>query len=234
MTKGQKTKLLFLSILLGLLYWATKIYGPSRHVWGYSVYGIDVSKWQGQIDWKEVKQDKIEFAFIKASQGVNKTDSFFQYNWSQADTHQIYKGAYHYYEPDHSPKEQARNFIRQVKLNPGDMPPVLDLEEPITIPLGDFQYNVQVWLDEVEKHYQVRPIIYASHSYYQSYLIDAFYHYPVWIAQYKKFPKPTLPKEGDQWIFWQFTNKGNVKGIKGAVDLDVFWGNLDQLKQVLK
>lgn len=232
--KRRKTRLFFYVMVLAALYYAFRTYSPARHVFGYSVYGIDVSRWQGEIDWRAVQHDEIKFAFIKASQGVNKVDTFFKSNWKQAGELKVYKGAYHYYEPNRPAKEQAANFIRQVELEIGDMPPVLDLEEPITIPLGEFQHNVQIWLDEVEKHYQVRPIIYASPSYYRSYLMEAFYNYPVWIAQYRKYPNPQLPKEGEQWLFWQFTNEGKVNGINGDVDLDVFYGSLKELKKVLK
>ncbi|MGB0521755.1 MAG: glycoside hydrolase family 25 protein [Flammeovirgaceae bacterium] len=234
MTKLQKSKLLFWVLLLIALYVGMEMYSPSRYIWGYSVYGIDVSKWQGAIDWKAVQQDKIEFTFIKATQGMNKVDTLFKYNWKEAGKQQIVKGAYHYYEPDKSPKEQAKNFIRQVKLRSGDLPPVLDLEEPIAIPLAEFQANVQVWLDEVEQHYQIRPMIYASPSYYRSYLLEAFSDYPVWLARYRKYPIPRLPKEGEQWLFWQYTNKGRVKGIQGDVDLNVFWGTPKELQKVLK
>ena len=234
MQKRTKKRYWLFTILLvlGLLF--CLIFDPSRHVLGYSVYGIDVSKWQKQVSWKEVSNDRISFVFIKASQGENKADSLFVSNWNESKAEGIIRGAYHYYESSQSGKIQAMNFIKQVNLEVGDLPPVIDLEEPIRGSLGEFQAEVQKCLDVIEAHYQIKPIIYTNPSYYQDYLASRFYNYPIWLARYRKYPLPKLQNHEHDWLFWQFTNTGTVKGIKGNVDLNVFKGSLEELKSITK
>ncbi|MFT5914160.1 MAG: lysozyme [Bacteroidia bacterium] len=226
MRKGIFLLVSLLILILGLLFFL--IYEPQRHILGYSVYGIDVSRWQEEIDWGKVKNDRIVFAFMKASQGVDKVDSFFVSNWRATDSLGIAHGAYHFYEPDKPPIPQLKNFISQVKLKPTDLPPVLDLEG-VVLKRAEFQQNVQIWLDSAEVHFKKKPVIYCSIRYYEAHLKDKFSSYPIWIAQYKHFPYPKIDKsENRGWKIWQFSQTGKVWGVDGNVDLDVFNGSYEE------
>ncbi len=226
MRKGIIAIILLFILILGLLFYL--IYDPKRHIFGYSVYGIDVSKWQGEIDWGKVKNDRIVFAFLKASQGVDKIDSTFARNWRVTDSLGIAHGAYHFYEPEKPPIPQLENYLSQVKLQPTDLPPVLDLEG-FVLNRTEFQQNVQIWLDSAEAHFRKKPVIYCSIRYYKAHLADKFSDYPIWIAQYKRFPYPKIDQsENLGWKMWQFSETGKVWGIDGNVDLNVFNGSYEE------
>jgi lysozyme len=206
---------------------------------GYKVHGIDVSRYQSKIDWKYIesftgdKQDvKISFAFIKATEGRSIQDPLFKTNWENIGQTDIIRGAYHYFVPTRSALEQAQNFIANVELLKGDLPPVLDIEKLGPPGAAKLRENVKIWLNEVEKHYGMIPIIYSSIDFYKKYLIvDAdLRKYPLWIAHYDK--KKIVFEES--WLFWQHNDKGRIPGISEKVDFNVFNGNLDKLKSLCK
>ena len=203
---------------------------------GYSVHGVDVSRYQGKIDWKQVakiRQDTlcISFAFIKATQGKTYSDRFYSYNMKEARENNIICGAYHYYEPDLNSEKQAENFISLVELKVGDLPPVLDIEEQSPYGQDNMVRGIKNWLEIVEKHYGIKPIIYTSNCFHKDFLSgEEFKKYPFWIAHYyeKKL------KTSSNWIFWQHTDKAHVNGISAYVDLSVFNGNLEELRDLCK
>ena len=203
----------------------------------YSVHGIDVSKHQHDIDWKQVenmrvKGVKLSFVFIKASEGASRTDDSFQKNWKEVEKTRLLRGAYHFFRPIKDPKIQADLFKSQVKLKKGDLPPVVDIERANRqIPIRVRQ-NLQKFLNILEKEYHVKPIIYTNLTFYTRYLAGKFKKYPIWIAYYLDDPFE-LP-DSRNWNFWQFTEKGNVNGIRGKVDINVFHGNIDKLKSLCK
>lgn len=202
--------------------------------YGYDIHGIDISKYQTDIDWQllsKAKQgkNKITFAFIKATQGTQRIDPCFRTNWSEAPKHKIIRGAYHYFEPNGSPELQAKHFCKQVQLKPGDLPPVLDAEELGKNSRKELQKRVKTWLEIVEKHYKVKPILYVPARFYTDILESQFNAYPIWIAHYYKYKLPeSLP-----WMFWQHSDKGRVPGIKGPVDFNVFRGSREEFKALL-
>lgn len=259
MTTWQRIKLLSLCLFLAGLYFAMRYPPPEQatvhtppsilpkalpkkvetsttanRFQGTPVYGIDVSKWQGIINWEKLKKNHVQFVFIKATEGKDELDKHFLRNWKAAKQQGIYRGAYHYFVPTVPAKKQAAQFIKHVKMLKGDLPPVLDLEERFKIPTEKFQENVRIWLKEVEKHLKVKPILYASPHYYRDYLADAFGEYKVWIAKYQSYPSPVLEGTKEHWLFWQFSNRGRIAGIKGNVDLDVFYGSIQEFQQLLK
>jgi lysozyme len=201
---------------------------------GYKVHGIDVSHHQGRINWKEVDTMNvngitIEFAFLKASEGITRQDLQFQRNWKKAGEAGILRGAYHFYHPTRDAAAQARNFIAQVKLEPGDLPPVLDIEKSNRRSKKEIVEGALEWCRLVEEHYKVKPIIYTSPGFYDKYLADDFEDYPLWIAHYyKEIPRMHHRK----WHFWQHTDKARINGISGGVDLNVFNGSLSKLKRM--
>jgi lysozyme len=199
------------------------------------VYGIDVSHYQGSIDWatlkKGNKQFPMQFVFIRATTGNDGADTEYITNWKNAKANGYIRGAYHYYRPDENSQDQAENFIKTVKLKKGDLPPVLDIEKiPNKQSLDSLKSGLKRWLVKVEKHYGVKPIIYSGESFYTDFLKEEFEGYNLWIANYSFF-EDEIRKE---WLFWQFTDKGTMKGIEGNVDVNIYNGNLLQLKSLAK
>lgn len=192
----------------------------------YQLKGIDVSHYQRQIDWSEVSKE-VDFVFIKATEAHNYQDSFFQRNWQALKEYDIPRGAYHFFRPQVSAEEQATNFIKLVKLESGDFPPVLDLETLDGVSPKNLVPKVALWLKLVEQHYGVKPILYASVKFYQDYLQPHFPDYPIWIARYSR-QAPLI--EG--WQFWQYSNRGRMNGVKGYVDQNVFFGSRKELEKL--
>jgi lysozyme len=194
------------------------------------VIGIDVSEFQGKVDWEEVEildeKYPVQFVFIRATAGNDRVDRQFERNWEGAKENKIMRGAYHYYRPNENSIEQADLFIKTVKLQKGDLPPVLDIEKlPKNQPLDSLKKGLKRWLNKVEKHYQVRPIIYSGERYYSDFLKEEFSEYLFWIANYNFYRE----KIEDDWLFWQFTEKASLPGIKHRVDVNIYNGDLEQL-----
>lgn len=201
---------------------------------GYSVYGIDISRYQKDIDWKQLVdyQDKeypIRFVFVKATEGQTFRDVKFSDNFRNARRYGLIRGAYHFYTPSVLPEEQARNFIQCVDLLPGDLPPVLDVEQRGDKTAGELKQGVKSWLRIVEDHYGVKPIIYASWKFKEAYLSDEELNvYPFWIAHYYV----DSVRYTGKWHFWQYTDIATIPGISTAVDMNIFHGTIDELTQI--
>ncbi|MBH8570136.1 glycoside hydrolase family 25 protein [Microvirga sp. STS02] len=194
---------------------------------GYSVHGIDVSSYQGHIDWPEVARNRVRFAFIKASEGATLRDPRFARNWREARKAGVLCGAYHYFQPNRDGKVQADLFAQTVPLAPGDLPPVLDVEAANFHDVAVLRREVARWLRLIEAHYGVRPILYSNHSFYKRHLAGHFDNYPLWLAHYE-VERPTLPRS--KWIIWQHSDEAYVPGIRGVVDFNVFQGNFESLQ----
>jgi lysozyme len=197
----------------------------------YSVFGIDISQYQTDIDWEKLtKEEKIDFVIIRAIAGKDRLDTKFETNWESAKDNKIIRGAYHYYRPDENSTDQANFFIKNVKLEKGDLPPILDIEKYSRIQsLTSLKNGLLNWLKIVEEHYGITPILYTYYNFYISTLSEdnRFNKYPVWIAWYNINGNPANIKK--DWVFWQFTDKGRLKGIEGDVDVNVFNGKLQDL-----
>lgn len=200
----------------------------------YDVHGIDVSHYQGTIDWDMVKENSdsafpIEFVFMKATEGGDLADENFVYNFERAGKCGFIRGAYHFFSPKTDPVKQADYFINMVNLQSGDLPPVLDVETIGKSTPQKLRDNVLVWLRRVESHYGVKPIIYASYKFKERYLNDSVFNsYPYWIAHYYV---DSVRYEG-KWQFWQHSDIGTVPGIDNDVDLNVFNGTIDELRKL--
>lgn len=202
---------------------------------GYTIHGIDVSRYQKIINWEEVKNMeekglKIGFAFMKATEGVSLVDEQFRRNWLRSDEHNIARGAYHFFIPGKNAKQQAENFMEIVNLKKGDLPPVLDIEIGRRFSVPDMQREVRIWLDAVEGKYGVKPILYTNIDFYQKYFQQGFEDYPLWIAHYLE---PNKPRIENKWIFWQHSESGRVNGIKAPVDFNIFYGDSTDFKNLL-
>lgn len=202
--------------------------------YGYFVHGIDVSHYQGNINWEELALNQtgeypIHFVFMKATEGSDLDDKTFPQNFELARRHGFIRGAYHFLTTKTDPLMQAEFFIRNVKLKQGDLPPVLDVEVAGKKSKEELQENVKKWLFRVEEHYGVKPIIYTSYKFKMKYLNDSLFNtYPYWIAHYYV---SSVRYEG-KWDFWQHSDVGRVPGIKESVDLNVFNGSLEELREL--
>ena len=212
------------------------LYGDVSYPEGYEIHGIDISHHQGRIDWEELKDNgqidhcPIRFVMIKATEGATQTDRNFRDNFFQARENGFTRGAYHFYSV-HSPAEQqAYHFIKTVDLENGDLPPVLDVEhKPKNQSDEDFRHSVLKWLNIVESHYRVKPIIYTYFKFKTRYLSDPIFdEYPYWIAHYYV---DSLEYQGP-WKFWQHTDVGRLPGIKGNVDFNIYNGSFYDLRQM--
>lgn len=202
---------------------------------GYSIHGIDVSKYQSVIAWEEVKAMRIRnvspgFAFIKATEGIGNTDPQFGRNWKRSHDAGIIRGAYHFFIGSKDGKMQAENFIDNVDLTTGDFPPVLDIEQTNGATAADLKKEARRWLDAVEEYYHVTPIIYTNVDFYKRNLGEDFDKYPLWIAHYYQ---PQQPKINRDWLFWQHSDRGRVNGIVNPVDFNVFNGDSLNFKNLL-
>ena len=194
---------------------------------GYSVHGIDVSAYQGRIDWPEVARNRVRFAFIKASEGGTLRDPRFTRNWREARAAGVLRGAYHYFQANRGGQVQADLFARTVPLASGDLPPVLDVEAANFHDVAVLRREVARWLRLIEARYGVRPILYSNHSFYKRHLAGHFDDYPLWLAHYE-VTRPTMPRS--KWIIWQHSDEAYVPGIRGVVDFNVFQGNFEALQ----
>lgn len=199
------------------------------------LYGIDVSHYQGKIHWDQLQginpEIPVSFVILRATMGNNGRDRHFSDYWLQAKWKKIPRGAYHYFRPNEPGLEQALHYIREVKLSKGDLPPIVDIEkEPRKKRIGELRRELKIFLDAVEAHYRVKPIIYTMDSFFQSYLSNGdFDGYPLWIANYNL---SSLPRTG-HWVIWQFSEKGRVKGVDEYVDLNIFRGSKRDFGQLL-
>lgn len=201
----------------------------------FPIHGIDVSRYQDNIDWTAVKamQDKevkIGFAFIKATEGLDRVDDKFRQNWFKVKQTKVPRGAYHFFISSKSGKAQAENFMEAVSLSKGDLPPVLDIESANGASITDIQQRAKDWLTMIEKHYKIKPIIYTNVDFYENFLQDKFDDYPLWVAHYYVKDKPAITRD---WAFWQHNEKGRVNGIDAYVDFNVFNGDSAGFRKML-
>lgn len=202
---------------------------PSRKQ--FPVTGVDVSHYQGTIDWPVLSEQGIQFAYIKATEGSSHVDERFAENWKEARETKLRVGAYHFFSFDSPGEAQAENFIAQVELRQGMLPPVADVEY-----YGDKKENppqaqpvreqLRIFLDCLEEYYQMTPIIYCTEEVWEAYLDGYFASYPLWIRNV--YTKPGI---SEPWTFWQYTNRGRLKGYSGEekfIDLNVFCGDEEE------
>ena len=205
------------------------------HVVDAAVPGIDVSHYQPAIDWATVVRAGFQYCFIKATEGMASVDKSFARHWQDARKAGLIRGAYHFFRPTLPVASQAALFLRTVKpLQPGDLPPVLDLEAPqdwTGIAPKERPALAVRWLEAVEHQLGVTPIVYLSPTFAGDILENTaeLVRYPVWLAHYTMAESPAVPKPWRAWTFWQHSN-GRTPGISVPVDLNRFNGSRDDLK----
>ena len=210
-----------------LLFLLAACQSDTERIEGYEVHGIDISRYQSRIKWDTVVMQGIHFAFVKATEGRQHIDTLFCDNWSEMKRVGVKRGAYHFFRPSVPADEQAQNFIEALDMEYGDLPPVIDIEVTDDLPREVIVENLKRLLYLVEVEYSIRPIIYTHFKYYNQYIAGEFTKYPIWIAKYGAIP-PKLGA-GKEWLFWQYGNRGIIKGIDGYVDFNVFNGNKSRL-----
>jgi len=201
----------------------------------YPIHGIDVSKYQQMIAWDavkamQVKNIKLGFVFIKATEGTGNTDPQFNRNWKRSKESGITRGAYHFFLTTKDARMQAENFIKVVDLKPGDLPPVLDVEQTNGISKELIKKELKTWLDIVENNYHIKPIIYTNIDFYKQNMGDEFDNYPLWVAHYYQPRQPRIQRD---WVFWQHNDNGRVNGILSPVDFNVYSGDSISFQQLL-
>ena len=211
------------------------LYGDAKNPKGYEIRGIDISHYQGKINWEKLSNAQIEhspirFVVIKATEGSTQIDDCFQDNFKNARDYGFIRGAYHFWSNKSSARDQARFFLKKVHLKDGDLPPVLDVEnKPENMSVEDFQREILTWMHIVEDKYHVKPILYTYYKFKNQYLnTPVFDDYPYWIAHYYV---DEIEYEGD-WKFWQHTDAGRLPGIKGTVDFNLYNGSYYDLKKL--
>jgi lysozyme len=197
----------------------------------FAVHGVDVSRWQGEIDWQTLRAQGANFTFIKATDGGDHLDPMFKRNWRAAHEAGLRRGAYHFFYWCRSAAEQARWFIRNVPREKNALPPVLDVEwnsdsacKAIPSP-AQVQEKMRVFISMVERHYGQRPIIYTAPGFYHDNLEGAFLDYPFWLRSVAQHPSKVF--EDRKWLFWQYSGSGLSQGVDGKIDLNVFNGSAD-------
>ena len=212
------------------------IYGDPEYPNGYEIHGIDISHHQGNVNWGRlrnalIEQSPLRFVFMKSTEGDSHVDRNFRANFANAKEAGLIRGAYHFWSNKSSSRRQAYFYLAMTPLEPGDLPPVLDIEtKPTDISTEEFQQNVLTWLHIIEDKFHVKPIIYTYYKFKDQYLSDSrFDDYPYWIAHYYV----DKMEYSGKWLFWQHTDAGKLPGIKGYVDLNIFNGSYYNLTQLL-
>ena len=219
---------------------------------GSKVYGLDISRHQGAWNWEDLalyadKKGEVYtagakmgyelqpsfFLIMKATEGSDMVDPKYAGNVAQAREGRIIKGSYHFMTTLSDIETQIDNFIRNAVVEKGDFPPVLDIETPHDrvkeLGVENIRKMALKWLQAVEAHYGVRPVIYTNDLFRKEYLsTPEFKDYDFWLARYsKKGP------ESGRWLLWQFTQNGRPRGISGPADINVFDGSLQEFKDYI-
>lgn len=205
-----------------------------------SVYGIDVSHYQGAIDWSKIGD--LDFAICKATQGITYTDVRFQTNWNALKSQNIIRGAYHFFVSSDDPIAQSKHLLGTVNdYSKGDLPLIIDIEngsiDKDTVDTTQLVQNLLTMLQFIEQNTQVKPIIYTNTSFVKSYLSDSrLATYPLWIANYTTNQNPEVPApwSPDEWLFWQKADTYDLDAQNDNVDLDLFHGSLEKLHTITK
>ncbi len=201
---------------------------------GETVFGIDVSYYQGDIDWNAVAGDGVEFALVRVSHSTQFFDPQFDTNLAGSRAAGIHTGVYQYFEPDEDPIAQADLLLENLgPLQPGDLPPMIDVESTGGQSPAAVASAVRAWVDHVEAALGVRPLIYTGYYFWQDNVGSPdFGDYPLWIAWYGVDCPGNVPTGWSQWAFHQYCDCGSVAGISGNVDVNRFNGSILDLQDL--
>lgn len=204
----------------------------------YEVHGVDVSHYQGTIDWETLSRQNLDFAVIKATEGSTHIDDRFVENWQAAEQTHLYLGAYHFFSFDSEGDRQANSFIETVGNLEGKLAPVVDVEyygnkRSNPPERAEVVQNLKALLDTLEQHYQIKPIIYTTFTVYNDYIRDDFGDYPLWV---RSVYCPPVILFGNKWSFWQYMDTAILDGYAGDqkyIDVNVFRGTMEELEELV-
>lgn len=204
----------------------------------YAVHGVDVSHYQGTIDWETLSRQNLDFAVIKATEGSTHIDDRFVENWQAAEQTHLYLGAYHFFSFDSEGDKQANSFIETVGNLDGKLAPVVDVEyygnkRSNPPERAEVVQNLRALLDTLEQHYQTKPIIYTTFTVYNDYIRDDFEDYPLWV---RSVYCPPAFLFGNRWSFWQYMDTAMLDGYTGDqkyIDMNVFRGTMEELEELV-
>ena len=220
--------------VLALVIW--RKYGPPsqipKEVANYKLMGVDVSKHSGKIKWGNLKSANVGFAYIKATEGVDYVDPLYAQNYKAAKENGVTVGVYHFFRFAKSGRKQAKHFIKNAKMQKGDLIPVIDVEvwgntlstrsdSEVIIEIGRF-------LNELELAVGARPMIYTNKDAFNRFIKGHYENYPLWFCSLSEIPTADAPR----WSFWQYTHKGEIDGAPHPVDFNVFRYTRQELKSM--
>lgn len=188
----------------------------------YEVFGVDVSKHSGKIKWNKLKEKGVDFAYIKATEGIDYIDPLYKQNCKELRKNGILFGAYHFFRFSKDGREQALHFIKQAKLQKGDLVPVIDVEtwgntlstrsdKEVVLEIGKF-------LNTIKEKMGVIPIIYTNGESYRRFIKELYDGYPLWFCDIDNEPCD----EAERWIMWQYSHRGRIEGARHEIDFNVF------------
>ncbi len=230
--------LLVLTMIVIVIFFYTgiiKFNNPSEEE--FPVRGVDVSHYQGKIDWERLRGQGVNFAFIKATEGSTYVDERFTENYKNASEHKVRTGAYHFFSFDSPGDTQAENFISTVPAHDGMLPPAIDVEmygKYKSTPPEDIETvrrELRLMLSLLEDEYGLVPVIYVTVESYELFVKGGFEGYDIWIRDI--FSRPSL-SDGRGWTFWQYTNRGRLDGYDGEepyIDMNVFYGSAEEFSE---
>lgn len=202
----------------------------------YPVRGVDVSHHNSFIDWFQLKEDGITFTYLKSTEGETHLDRNYQENYRFAKAAGIKVGTYHFFIFGKDGNEQAKHFIENSKINPGDLIPAIDFEHSRANREVLDEKSVNQVIDELKKleaalfaHFGTHPIIYTNKQCYRIYLKDKFPDNPLWICDLHNEPGD----EFDHWSFWQFSHTGKLNGVEDHIDLNYFRGTREEFNNLI-
>lgn len=221
-----------LFVLLCLLYYFGIIHFNNPSFEKYPIRGIDVSSYQGDIDWKEISTNNIHFAFVKATEGSTFVDGHFKFNWTESNSTKLYIGAYHFFSFESPGITQANNFISTVgELTTYNLPPVIDIEyynKKLDVSVSDIRAELSAMAIILEEHYGKKPILYVTEKTYKDIILNYLDEYTIWIRGVYKEPDYL---KVDEWSIWQFSNRHVLDGYNGReryIDMNVYNGTFEE------
>ncbi|MBI4855924.1 MAG: hypothetical protein HY818_04190 [Acetobacterium woodii] len=219
-----------LIIIVLIIYGVTNTFNQEKRA-DHLVKGVDLSAYQGEIDWKLLAEQNIDFAFIKATEGKDYVDEQFKTNWEKSQKTELKVGAYHFLSYETTGKEQAANYIKNVTVTDKNLPPVVDLElygiyEANPLPKEQVKVILDEFLKEMESNYGVKPIIYTTQRIFNMYIGTDYKDYKIWIVDLDNSWPDTLPN-GEKFTFWQYSHRGMLDGYNGDetfIDMNLYKG----------
>ncbi len=220
------------AICIGLFYLAWNgVWIPNQfYVGDYQIKGVDVSSYQGNVDWEKLASQDIRFAFVKATEGSGHVDSEFDNNWNGASQAGLRVGAYHFFSFESSGLTQAQNYINHVPVSDSSLPPVVDVELYGGQSIGQLdrirlRRELTDMLEALELHYGKKPIIYTPDDTFNVFIDEKLAQYTLWISN-----KVTSPNN-ENWTFWQYSGRKRLEGYDGResfIDMNVFSGTPEE------